>query len=162
MLEAPYLTLAPRSLEDPGSTPPAGTLRFRAPGPAPHAAPDPEPAPLVYVSFGSVAAGGSRRLGLDALGHGRRDAARARPAVRRPAPNAQRVAELGAGLALDGPDGLREAVETVLREPAHRRGAEAVAAEIAALPPVDTVVDVLADAARGSGAPAVSRAAAAR
>ncbi len=57
--EDPYLTMAPRSLEDPSAPAPPGTRRFRAPstGPAP-ALPDwwqGADEPLVYVSFGSVA-----------------------------------------------------------------------------------------------------------
>ncbi|MET0768363.1 MAG: glycosyltransferase [Solirubrobacteraceae bacterium] len=61
--------------------------------------------------------------------------------------NAARVAELGAGIALDGPDAVREAlapaVRRLLEEPAYRAAAREVAAEIAALPPVDDAVAVL-------------------
>ncbi len=56
----PYLTLAPRALEDPSTAPAPGTRRFRvAPAPA-QSLPDwwdGSEAPLVYVSFGSAAAG---------------------------------------------------------------------------------------------------------
>lgn len=51
--------------------------------------------------------------------------------------NAQAVAAAGAGLALDGPAGLRAAVGELLEQPAHRRVARAIAAEIGALPAVD-------------------------
>ena len=61
--------------------------------------------------------------------------------------NAARVAELGAGIALDGPAAvaaeLAPAVRRVLGDPAHRAAARAVADEIAALPPVDDAVAVL-------------------
>jgi UDP:flavonoid glycosyltransferase YjiC (YdhE family) len=223
VLEAPYLTLAPRVLEDPGSMPPAGTRRYRAPGPAPHAAPDPDQAPRVYVSFGSVAAGvgyypGLYRAAIDELagldarvlvtvgnevdpadlgplppgvraerwvpqaevmtqaavmvGHGGSGSTLAAMAAGVPLaliplfadqlPNARRVADLGAGLALDGPDGLRDAVETLVHDPALRRGARAVAAEIATLPPIDDVVELLAGMVRDGRPREVSRAAAAR
>jgi UDP:flavonoid glycosyltransferase YjiC (YdhE family) len=52
--------------------------------------------------------------------------------------NAERIAALGAGVALpDGPAGLAAAVRRVLDEPAFRAAARRVSAEIAALPPVD-------------------------
>ena len=61
--------------------------------------------------------------------------------------NAARVAELGAGVALSGPDAiggeLAGAVRELLDEPGHRAGAAAVAAEIAALPPIDDAVGLL-------------------
>ncbi len=61
--------------------------------------------------------------------------------------NAARVAELGAGVALDGPDAIADAllpaVRRLLGDPAHRAAARAVADEIAALPPVDDAVAVL-------------------
>ena len=61
--------------------------------------------------------------------------------------NAARVAELGAGVALDGPDAIADAllpaVRRLLEDPAHRAAARAVADEIAALPPVDDAVAVL-------------------
>ena len=56
----PYLTLAPRSLENPGLAGPLGTLRFRAPRPRARRCRTGGAArrdPLVYVSFGSAAAG---------------------------------------------------------------------------------------------------------
>jgi UDP:flavonoid glycosyltransferase YjiC (YdhE family) len=71
----PYVTLAPRSLEGPSSSPPPGTRRYREPdGPA---LPLPDwwggsDDPLVYVSFGSAAAGNGfypdlYRQALDAI-----------------------------------------------------------------------------------------------
>ena len=61
--------------------------------------------------------------------------------------NAARVAELGAGVALDGADAvageLAAAVAAVLGDPAHRAAARAVADEIAALPPIDDAVALL-------------------
>jgi hypothetical protein len=77
------------------------------------------------------------------------------------------VAALGAGLALghradaddETPvdsgmkagrlDDLRDAVTSLLTDPSYRAAAGAVAAEIAAQPPVDAVVDVLEDVVRG-------------
>ena len=56
----PYLTLAPRSLEHPAFVEIPGTRRFRAPEAQPRPLPDwwsGPPRPLVYVSFGSAAAG---------------------------------------------------------------------------------------------------------
>jgi len=52
---APYLTLTPPSLEAPGAPGPARALRFHAAPPPLRAVPDPRAAPLVYMSFGSVA-----------------------------------------------------------------------------------------------------------
>jgi UDP:flavonoid glycosyltransferase YjiC (YdhE family) len=73
--------------------------------------------------------------------------------------NAARVADIGAGIALSGERGpgrrmfdgpgpdllaaLRPAVESVLGDPRYRRAASDVARSVAALPPVDTAVDVL-------------------
>jgi UDP:flavonoid glycosyltransferase YjiC (YdhE family) len=58
--------------------------------------------------------------------------------------NAARVAELGAGIALEGgPDGaaqVGDAVRAVLADPGYRRAAGEVAAEIRALPPIDDAV----------------------
>ena len=56
----PYLTLAPRALEDPRHPEAPGTSRFRAPQLTPRPLPDwwqGAREPLVYVSFGSAAAG---------------------------------------------------------------------------------------------------------
>jgi UDP:flavonoid glycosyltransferase YjiC (YdhE family) len=53
---APYLTDVPASLEDPAAPAPPRILRFRTTGAPEPAAPDGEP--LVFVSFGSVTAGG--------------------------------------------------------------------------------------------------------
>jgi UDP:flavonoid glycosyltransferase YjiC (YdhE family) len=57
--------------------------------------------------------------------------------------NARRVAELGAGIALGSLDGLADAIRAVLEEPSYREAAERVAAEIAALPPVDSAPEAL-------------------
>ena len=51
----PYLTLTPASFEAPGGPLPEHVLRFHDSGARPHAAPDPDAPPLVYVTFGSVA-----------------------------------------------------------------------------------------------------------
>jgi MGT family glycosyltransferase len=61
--------------------------------------------------------------------------------------NAQRVADLGAGLRLDGLAGLGEAVAALLEDPSYREGARAVAAEIAALEPVERAVGLLTEIA---------------
>jgi UDP:flavonoid glycosyltransferase YjiC (YdhE family) len=61
--------------------------------------------------------------------------------------NAQRVADVGAGLRLDGVSRLGEAVDTLLDDPGYRAGARAVAAEIAALEPVERAVGLLAEIA---------------
>jgi UDP:flavonoid glycosyltransferase YjiC (YdhE family) len=56
---APYLTLTPSALEDPAAPGPADALRFREEVPAANELPDWWPgndAPLLYVTFGSVAA----------------------------------------------------------------------------------------------------------
>ena len=62
--------------------------------------------------------------------------------------NARRVAELGAGIALGGPDdigsGLADAVRRLLHDPRPRQAAEAIAAEIRALPPIAEAVRGLA------------------
>ncbi len=58
--DEPYLTLAPRSLENPAWPSLLGTRRFRPPTPAEAPLPDwwgGSQDPLVYVSFGSAAAG---------------------------------------------------------------------------------------------------------
>jgi len=58
--------------------------------------------------------------------------------------NARRVAELGAGIALDpGSDELAAAVGELLTDPGYRAAAAAVAAEIRALPTVGDAVAVL-------------------
>ena len=58
--------------------------------------------------------------------------------------NAARVAELGAGLVIEpGLVGLAEAVQALLTRDRYAAGAAQVAAEIRALPTVDTAVDLL-------------------
>jgi len=68
--------------------------------------------------------------------------------------NARRVAQIGAGIALEGGiEAVAElpgAVRALLEEPRYRRQAERVAAEVAALPPVDDAVRVLEDLGLGS------------
>ena len=60
--------------------------------------------------------------------------------------NAERLAALGAGIALpDGPAGLATAVRRVLAEPSFAAAARRVQAQIAALPPVDEAPAALAD-----------------
>ena len=51
---APYLTLAPPSLEAPGEPAPEHVLRYHDAAPRPHAVPSRGAPPLVYVTFGSV------------------------------------------------------------------------------------------------------------
>jgi UDP:flavonoid glycosyltransferase YjiC (YdhE family) len=62
--------------------------------------------------------------------------------------NARRVAEIGAGIALEhGPSGIDEAVRAVLADPAYAERAAAIAADVGALPTVDAAVGVLRDLA---------------
>ncbi|WP_182524951.1 glycosyltransferase [Nocardioides dongkuii] len=64
--------------------------------------------------------------------------------------NAEHVAALGAGLALPGPDALPDlpaAVRRVLGDDRYRSAARAVADEMAALPPVSSMVPLLAEVA---------------
>jgi UDP:flavonoid glycosyltransferase YjiC (YdhE family) len=67
--------------------------------------------------------------------------------------NARRVAQIGAGIALEGgvaaAGELPRAIRSLLEEPRYRRQAERVAAEVAALPPVDDAVRVLEEYAEG-------------
>ena len=69
--------------------------------------------------------------------------------------NAARVAEFGAGLALDmSPDGLGRlgaALRELLEDPRYRTASERVADEIASLPPVDEAVDLLEALGSGDG-----------
>jgi UDP:flavonoid glycosyltransferase YjiC (YdhE family) len=60
--------------------------------------------------------------------------------------NAERVAELGAGIVADD---LAAAVRALLDDPSYARAAAAVAAEIAALPPIEDAVDVIQRSAAG-------------
>jgi UDP:flavonoid glycosyltransferase YjiC (YdhE family) len=63
--------------------------------------------------------------------------------------NARRVAELGAGVALEqGPHGIAgaaAAVRAVLADPCYADRAAAFAADVRSLPTVDTAVDILRD-----------------
>jgi UDP:flavonoid glycosyltransferase YjiC (YdhE family) len=61
--------------------------------------------------------------------------------------NAQRVADIGAGLRLDGVTRLAEAVRELLEDPAYRVNARAVAEDIAALEPIAHAVGLLAEIA---------------
>ncbi len=63
--------------------------------------------------------------------------------------NAERIDELGAGLRLDGVSALAGAVHELLTEPSYRRRAGEVAAEIAALPPIEHAVDLLEEIGEG-------------
>ena len=63
--------------------------------------------------------------------------------------NAGRVAELGAGIAVEDPGELGHAVAELLSDAGYRAGARAVAEEIRALPPVEHAVELLAN---GNGA----------
>jgi UDP:flavonoid glycosyltransferase YjiC (YdhE family) len=69
--------------------------------------------------------------------------------------NAERVAEFGAGLALDmSPGGLARlggAVRELLEDPRYRNATQRVADEIASLPPVDEAVELLEAIGSGSG-----------
>jgi UDP:flavonoid glycosyltransferase YjiC (YdhE family) len=76
--------------------------------------------------------------------------------------NARRVAELGAGIALDpASDQLAAAVGELLADPGYRAAAAAIAAEIAALPPVEDAITLL-EALAPREAPAALRPAPAR
>lgn len=69
--------------------------------------------------------------------------------------NARRVAQLGAGIALAGPDAAPElgpAVTALLDEPGYRRRASLVAGEIDALPPIEGAVDALVELAAAPAA----------
>ena len=57
--------------------------------------------------------------------------------------NAERVADAGAGIALDGVDGVADAVRALLEDRRHRRAAARIAAEIRAQPPIDEAVGIL-------------------
>jgi UDP:flavonoid glycosyltransferase YjiC (YdhE family) len=61
--------------------------------------------------------------------------------------NARRVAQIGAGIALEGEDGIADAVRTVLVEPAYAERAAEIAADVRTLPTVDAAVGVLRDLA---------------
>jgi UDP:flavonoid glycosyltransferase YjiC (YdhE family) len=209
----PYLTLAPRSLEHPAFVEIPGTRRFRTPAPRPRPLPDwwnGSPRPLVYVSFGSAAAGNGffpeiyrdaaqaladlpvrvlLTIGTEVdpedlgpvpanvhveswvpqsavmahatamVGHGGSGSTLAAMAAGMPLAvvplfadqpeNAQRVAELGAGLRLDGVTGLAEGVTELLTEPSYRRRARDVADEIAALDPIEHAVGLFEELAEG-------------
>jgi UDP:flavonoid glycosyltransferase YjiC (YdhE family) len=60
--------------------------------------------------------------------------------------NAQRVADLGAGIVAGD---LRSAVEALLHDPSYATAARRVADEIAALPPIDEAVELIQRSAAG-------------
>jgi UDP:flavonoid glycosyltransferase YjiC (YdhE family) len=68
--------------------------------------------------------------------------------------NADRVAEIGAGIALEAAElaGLGEAVRRLLEQPSYRAAAQRVAADVAALPPVHEAPGELRDWALGERA----------
>ena len=226
--DEPFLTLAPRALEHPDH-PEApgcgGSARRGRPRGRCRTGGTARAAPLVYVSFGSSAAGNGffpdvYREAAEALGelpvrvlltlgtevdpadlgpvpanvhvepwvpqgavmahasamvgHGGSGSTLAAMAAGMPLAvlplfadqpeNADRVAELGAGLRLDGTAQLADAIFELLDDPFYRANARSVAAEIEALPPVDAAVAVrasiageeLAQAADGQRSSAVS------
>jgi UDP:flavonoid glycosyltransferase YjiC (YdhE family) len=57
--------------------------------------------------------------------------------------NARRVADLGAGIALDDVHGLSEAVRSLIAEPSYCATAEGIAAEISELPTVDVAAQIV-------------------
>jgi UDP:flavonoid glycosyltransferase YjiC (YdhE family) len=63
--------------------------------------------------------------------------------------NSRRVAELGAGIVIDDAAGLGRAVRELLEMPGYAWAAGMVAAEIAALPPIDDAVEALQRSAAG-------------
>jgi UDP:flavonoid glycosyltransferase YjiC (YdhE family) len=211
--DGPYLTLAPRALEQPATPPAPDTHRFRVAPTDVQPLPDwwsGSDAPLVYVSFGSAAAGNGffpaiyrdaaealaeepvrvlMTLGTEVdpfdlgpvpenvhverwvpqgavmphaaamVGHGGSGSTLMAMAAGMPLAvvplfadqpvNAARVAELGAGLALDGVEDLATAVRSLLAVPSYRAAASAVADEIATHRPIEDVVALLRSIARG-------------
>ncbi len=208
-LDTPYFTLTPPSMEHPGLAEGDDALRFREPDAHP---PRPLPAwwpngeaPLVYLTFGSVAPTmdyfpGVYRDAIDALAmlpvrvlvtvgrdrdprelgplppsvhvarwvpqadvmphaaaivcHGGYGTVRAGLAAGVPMVvlplfadqpyNARRVAELGAGIALEpGTDGLTDAVRSLITDPSYRQAARQVAEDTRRLPTVDTATTIL-------------------
>ena len=197
---SPWLTLTPASVELAGVPEPARALRFHAAPPPLRAVRPTGAAPLVYMSFGSVAATvgffpGLYRAVIDALaelpirllvtageaadpaelgplpgnvrverwipqaeifteadamvGHGGFGTTLGAllagvpqvvvPLFADQPDNARRVADLGAGLAVEGrdPEAVRAAVERLLAEPAFRVAAGRVALEAQGLPSID-------------------------
>jgi MGT family glycosyltransferase len=68
--------------------------------------------------------------------------------------NARRVAELGAGIALEDVAGVGDAVRRLLEEPSYRDAAERIAREVAALPPVAKAGEALREWTLGRAAAA--------
>jgi MGT family glycosyltransferase len=63
--------------------------------------------------------------------------------------NARRVADLGAGIALDNMNELTEAVRRLIAEPTYRVAAERIAADIGRLPTVDAAARIVHGIADG-------------
>jgi UDP:flavonoid glycosyltransferase YjiC (YdhE family) len=61
--------------------------------------------------------------------------------------NAQRVAELGAGIALDGPAGIGDAVRRLIAEPNYRASAQRIARSMRRLPTVDAATVIVRELA---------------
>jgi UDP:flavonoid glycosyltransferase YjiC (YdhE family) len=155
---APRLTLVPPSLEvaEQPARGPVHRFRFPSVPDTPSELPREwwadQRAPLVYVTFGSVAAGigfGTTLLGLSA----------GLPMVVVPLfalaqyANARRIEAMGAGLALaDGPAaaaaGVRQALERVLADSAYRHAAQRLADEMARLPHSSECVSILRSLSR--------------
>jgi UDP:flavonoid glycosyltransferase YjiC (YdhE family) len=57
--------------------------------------------------------------------------------------NARRVADLGAGIQVDGAEGVGDAVRALLDDPRYARGAAAVAEEVRSLPTVEQAAGIL-------------------
>jgi MGT family glycosyltransferase len=57
--------------------------------------------------------------------------------------NARRVADLGAGIALDDANGLHEAVRSLIAEPTYRATARRIAADLRELPTVDAAAKIV-------------------
>ncbi|HEX5618585.1 MAG TPA: glycosyltransferase [Solirubrobacteraceae bacterium] len=57
--------------------------------------------------------------------------------------NARRVADLGAGIALDNATGIADAVRRLIAEPSYRETAQQIAADIAELPTVDAAARIV-------------------
>jgi len=98
----------------------------------------------------AVACHGGSGTTLGALSHGIPLAVL--PIIADQPQNADRVAALGAGIALHGgppaAPRLGPALSALLREPSYRAGAARVAAEVSALPPVDDAVHLLEEFSR--------------
>jgi len=61
--------------------------------------------------------------------------------------NARRVADLGAGVAVEGADGLTDAVRRLIADPSYRATAQEIAADLRDLPTVDVAAQIVRDIA---------------